>query len=102
MEKSMSGNGSWPPGYSIEEMPRTLAPDLIAPFREIPVAVAGACMGPSLGPVALTPFPQTLHPGLWGPGLTVQLLPVDKRMIIKAFLMTHPGDIFVIDGHQKH
>src|SRR3546814_13938086 len=81
MEKSMSGNGSWPPGYSIEEMPRTLAPELIAAFREIPVAVAGDCMGRSLGAMGLTAYHQSLHLGLCGPALTVQVRPGDNLMI---------------------
>src|SRR3546814_2267035 len=102
MEKSMSGNGSWPPGYSIEEMPRTLAPELIAAFREIPVAVAGDCMGRSLGAMGLTAYHQSLHLGLCGPALTVQVRPGDNLMIHKAFMMAQPGDIIVIDRSEEH
>jgi regulator of RNase E activity RraA len=98
MEKQMSGNGNWPPGYSIEEMPRTLAPGLIAAFADIPVAVAGDCMGRSLGAVGLVAYHQNLNLGLCGPALTVQVRPGDNLMIHKAFMMAQPGDIIVIDG----
>ncbi|HEY9572704.1 MAG TPA: RraA family protein [Pusillimonas sp.] len=79
-------------------MPRTLAPELIAAFREIPVAVAGDCMGRSLGAMGLTAYHQSLHLGLCGPALTVQVRPGDNLMIHKAFMMAQPGDIIVIDG----
>jgi regulator of RNase E activity RraA len=94
----MSGNGDWPPGYSIKEMPRTLAPELIAAFADIPVAVAGDCMGRSLGAMGLVAYHQNLHLGLCGPALTVQVRPGDNLMIHKAFMMAQPGDIIVIDG----
>lgn len=94
----MSGNGNWPPGYSIKEMPRTLAPGLIAEFADIPVAVAGDCMGRSLGAMGLVAYHQNLHLGLCGPALTVQVRPGDNLMIHKAFMMAQPGDIIVIDG----
>ncbi|MGB3290869.1 MAG: RraA family protein [Burkholderiaceae bacterium] len=94
----MSANGSWPPGYSIEEMPRSLTPDLIDAFREIPVAVAGDCMGRSLGAMGLRAYHENLHLGLCGPALTVQVRPGDNLMIHKAFMMAQPGDIIVIDG----
>lgn len=94
----MSADGSWPPGYSINEMPRTLTPALIDAFRDIPVAVAGDCMGRSLGAVGLQAYHRNLHLGLCGPALTVQVRPGDNLMIHKAFMMAQPGDIIVIDG----
>lgn len=94
----MSDSGSWPPGYGIKEMPRTLDPALIDAFRAVPVAVAGDCMGRSLGALGLKPYHESLHAVLCGPALTVQVRPGDNLMIHKALMMAQAGDIVVIDG----
>ncbi|NYT82630.1 RraA family protein [Alcaligenaceae bacterium] len=94
----MSSEESWPPGYRINEMPRGLSARLIAEFRDVPVAVAGDCMGRSLGAMGLKPYHEDLHAVLCGPALTVQVRPGDNLMIHKALMMAQPGDIIVIDG----
>jgi len=94
----MSGNKTWPPGYSIEEMPRHLDPGLIARFSDVPVAVAGDCMGRSLGAMGLKAYHENLRLSLCGPALTVQVRPGDNLMIHKALMMARSGDIIVVDG----
>nr|WP_296557779.1 RraA family protein [Pigmentiphaga sp.] len=79
-------------------MPRHLDPELIARFSGVPVAVAGDCMGRSLGAMGLKAYHENLRLGLCGPALTVQVRPGDNLMIHKALMMARPGDIIVVDG----
>lgn len=94
----MTDTTQWPAGYRINEMPRTLDDGLVGVFRDIPVAVAGDCMGRSLGAIGLNAYHNNLHLGLCGRALTVQVRPGDNLMIHKALIMAQPGDIIVIDG----
>lgn len=94
----MSSIGEWPQGYRINEMPRKVQDSLIRSFVDIPVAVAGDCMGRSLGAMGLKAYHNNLQLGLCGLALTVQVRPGDNLMIHKAFMMAQPGDIIVIDG----
>jgi regulator of RNase E activity RraA len=94
----MSNTQEWPQGYRINEMPRKVQDSLIRSFANIPVAVAGDCMGRSLGAMGLKAYHNNLHQGLCGLALTVQVRPGDNLMIHKAFMMAQPGDIIVIDG----
>lgn len=89
---------NWPPGYNIVERVSTLAPDLIEAFREIPVAVAGDCMGRSIGAMGLHPYHGAQGKVLCGTAITVRVRPGDNLMIHKAMMMAQPGDIIVIDG----
>ena len=94
----MSSIGEWPQGYRINEMPRNVQGSLVRSFADVPVAVAGDCMGRSLGAMGLKAYHNNMQLGLCGPALTVQVRPGDNLMIHKAFMMAQPGDIIVIDG----
>ncbi|PLC49823.1 methyltransferase [Pollutimonas subterranea] len=94
----MSTSGEWPQGYRINEMPRTVPDSVLRSFVDVPVAVAGDCMGRSLGAMGLKAYHNNLQQGLCGPALTVQVRPGDNLMIHKALMMAQPGDIIVIDG----
>ena len=89
---------SWPPGYRIN--PRHPGPgrEVVEAFRRVPVAVAGDCLGRSVGTVGLEPYHGDVAGTLCGPALTVRVRPGDNLMIHKALLMAEPGDVLVIDG----
>lgn len=88
----------WPAGYRIG--PRGDGPpaELVAAFRDIPVAVAGDCMGRSIGTIGLQPYHGSLATVLCGPAFTVRVRPGDNLMIHKALAMVEPGDVLVVDG----
>jgi regulator of RNase E activity RraA len=88
----------WPPGYRIN--PRVEGPpaELIEAFRNVPVAVAGDCMGRSIGAIGLRAYHGSLGLTLCGPAVTVRVRPGDNLMIHKAMMMAQPGDVLVIDG----
>lgn len=89
---------AWPAGYRIHPRNTTLSVELVHAFREIPVAVAGDCMGRSIGAMGLTSYHPDLRTVLCGPALTVRVRPGDNLMIHKAMLMAQAGDVIVIDG----
>lgn len=91
-------HASWPAGYRINPRHAGPAPDLIAAFRRVPVAVAGDCMGRAIGTIGLTAYHGDLRLTLCGPAITVRVRPGDNLMIHKAMLMAEPGDVVVIDG----
>ena len=93
-EKSMA----WPAGYRILPRNNTLSVELVEAFRQIPVAVAGDCMGRSIGAMGLTSYHPDLRTVLCGPALTVRVRPGDNLMIHKAMLLAQAGDVIVIDG----
>jgi regulator of RNase E activity RraA len=88
----------WPPGYRIEPRAADLPAALVEAFRRIPVAVAGDCMGRSVGAVGLTGYHGRLDTVLCGQAVTVRVRPGDNLMIHKALMMVRPGDVLVIDG----
>lgn len=88
----------WPAGYRIEARAAGPAPELVAAFREIPVAVAGDCMGRSVGAQGLRPYHARAGTVLCGPAVTVRVRPGDNLMIHKALMMVEAGDVLVIDG----
>lgn len=88
----------WPQGYRINLRGTGPSADLIAAFRDVPVAVVGDCMGRSVGAIGLRPYHGDLATVLCGPALTVRVRPGDNLMIHKALFMAHPGDILVVDG----
>lgn len=88
----------WPAGYRINPRISHIAPDDVAAFREIPVAVAGDCMGRSIGAMGLRCYNSDIKTVLCGPAITVRVRPGDNLMIHKAMLMAKPGDVIVIDG----
>jgi regulator of RNase E activity RraA len=88
----------WPPGYKIVNRISTLSPELVEAFREIPVAVAGDCLGRSVGAIGLRPYHDDIGKILCGPAVTVRVRPGDNLMIHKAMMMAQAGDVIVIDG----
>lgn len=91
-------SASWPPGYQIHPRTDSLPAALVEAFRRIPVAVAGDCMGRSVGAIGLTGYHGSLATVLCGPAVTVRVRPGDNLMIHKALMMVQPGDVLVIDG----
>jgi regulator of RNase E activity RraA len=84
-------------GFRIVKRVRKVAPDLVAKFREIPVANVSDCMARiTAGGCRLRP----LHTGgvMAGPAFTVKTRPGDNLMLHKAIDMADPGDIIVVDG----
>lgn len=98
MNTTASPSAAWPPGYQIHPRVDSLPPALVDAFRRIPVAVAGDCMGRSVGAVGLTGYHGSLETVLCGPAVTVRVRPGDNLMIHKALMMVQPGDVLVIDG----
>lgn len=88
----------WPAGYRINPRVQHIPADVIEAFREVPVAVAGDCMGRSIGAVGLRTYHGALDLTLCGPALTVRVRPGDNLMIHKALTMAQAGDVLVIDG----
>lgn len=84
-------------GFRVLQRRRKVAADLVAKFRNLPVANVSDVMsrmtagGPRLRP---------LHAGgpMAGPALTVKTRPGDNLMIHKALLMAEPGDVIVVDA----
>ena len=89
---------NWPTGYRIN--PRVEGPprDLIDAFRRVPVAIAGDCLGRSVGAVGLKAYHGDVRTVLCGPAVTVRVRPGDNLMIHKAIFLAQPGDVIVVDG----
>ncbi|MGY4493582.1 RraA family protein [Pseudomonas sp. TE3610] len=89
---------TWPAGYRINPRVASLPADLVEAFRAIPVAVAGDCMGRSIGARGLHAYHGDLSLKLCGPAFTVRVRPGDNLMVHKALMMVQAGDVLVIDG----
>lgn len=89
---------AWPAGYRINARIDLIAPDDVAAFRDIPVAVAGDCLGRSIGAIGLRCYNSGIKTVLCGPAITVRVRPGDNLMIHKAMMVAKPGDVIVIDG----
>ena len=84
-------------GFRILSRVRAVGPDVVARFRELPVANVSDSMsrmaagGPRLRP---------MHVGgvLAGPALTVKTRPGDNLMVHKAIGLAGPGDVLVVDA----
>jgi regulator of RNase E activity RraA len=84
-------------GFRIALRSRNVGPDVVARFRELPVANVSDSMsrmaagGPRLRP---------MHAGgvLAGPALTVKTRPGDNLMVHKAIGLAEPGDVVVVDA----
>jgi regulator of RNase E activity RraA len=84
-------------GFRILSRARAVRPDVVARFRELPVANVSDSMsrmtagGPQLRP---------MHAGgvLAGPALTVKTRPGDNLMVHKAIGLAEPGDVIVVDA----
>lgn len=88
----------WPAGYRINPHVEGPAPEIVAAFREIPVAAIGDSMSRNIGTVGLRQYHARLSTVLCGPAVTVRVRPGDNLMIHKALMMVQPGDVLVIDG----
>lgn len=95
---TMQDNVQWPPGYRINSRVEGPTAELIEAFRSVPVAVAGDCMGRSVGAMGLRTYHDAIDITMCGPAFTVRVRPGDNLMIHKALMMVQPGDILVIDG----
>lgn len=93
-----AGNKAWPAGYRINPCAAGPAPDLVAAFREMPVAAIGDAMSRNIGTIGLRPYHSRPDTVLCGPAVTVRVRPGDNLMIHKALMMVRPGDVLVIDG----
>ncbi|MDH0745181.1 RraA family protein [Pseudomonas sp. GD03842] len=91
-------HSQWPAGYRINPRVEGPAEDLVTAFRDIPVAVAGDCMGRCVGARGLRAYHGDPSLKLCGPAFTVRVRPGDNLMIHKALMMVKPGDVLVIDG----
>lgn len=84
-------------GFRILPRTRKVSPDVVARFRDLPVANVSDMMsrmtagGPRLHP---------MHGGgvLAGPAFTVKTRPGDNLMVHKALAIAEPGDIVVVDA----
>ena len=88
----------WPAGYRINPRVEGPAPDLVAAFREMPVAAIGDSMSRNIGTVGLRQYHARLDTVVSGPAVTGRVRPGDNLMIHKALMMVQPGDVLVIDG----
>ena len=83
-------------GFRIRQNWERISPDLVAAFKQLPVANVSDCMarivagGPTLRPMHRDGV-------LAGPALTVRTRPGDNLMIHKAIDMAAPGDVIVVD-----
>lgn len=86
----------WPAGYRINPRHQSLPQELIAAFADIPVAVAGDCVGRSVGTMGLSSYHGSKI--MCGQAVTVRVRPGDNLMVHKAMMMAEAGDVIVIDG----
>ncbi|WP_020201942.1 MULTISPECIES: RraA family protein [Cupriavidus] len=88
----------WPAGYRINPRAAGPAADLVAAFRDMPVAAVGDAMSRNVGAIGLRQYHARLDTVLCGPAVTVRVRPGDNLMIHKALMMVEAGDVLVIDG----
>lgn len=84
-------------GFRILQRQRTVSPETVARFRDLPVANVSDVMNRmTAGGARLRP----LHRGgaMAGAALTVKTRPGDNLMIHKALDLAAPGDVVVVDG----
>ncbi|GEN58501.1 RraA family protein [Acetobacter nitrogenifigens] len=95
---SLNQQAEWPPGWRILPNGASIACEVIDAWRTIPVAVAGDCMGRSIGATGLRQYHPDLATVMCGRAVTVRTRPGDNLVIHKAMLMANPGDVIVIDA----
>ena len=88
----------WPAGSRINRRADGPHADIVAAFREVPVAAIGDSMSRNIGTIGLRQYHRRLETVLCGPAVTVRVRPGDNLMIHKALMMVQPGDVLVIDG----
>lgn len=84
-------------GFQICTRTRKVSTDIVAKFRELPVAnISDSMSRMTAGGARLRP----IHAGgvLAGPAFTVKTRPGDNLMVHKALDIAEPGDIVVVDG----
>jgi RraA family protein len=86
----------WPAGYHINPRHEDLPRGILEAFGKVPVAVAGDCMGRSIGTMGLNSYHGAKI--MCGQAITVRVRPGDNLMVHKALMMAHAGDVIVIDG----
>ncbi|WP_312947434.1 RraA family protein [Agrobacterium sp.] len=86
----------WPAGYQINPRHEDLPRDILEAFGKVPVAVAGDCMGRSIGTMGLNSYHGAKI--MCGQAVTVRVRPGDNLMVHKALMMAQAGDVIVIDG----
>jgi RraA family protein len=84
-------------GFRINRRHRHVAADVVAQFRDLPVANVSDSMARMAGGGARL---RPMHAGgaMAGPAFTVKTRPGDNLMIHKALDLAAPGDIIVVDG----
>ena len=84
-------------GFQICKRTRKVDADIVAKFRELPVANISDSMSRMTGAGALL---RPVHRGgvLAGPAFTVKTRPGDNLMVHKAIDMADAGDVIVVDG----
>jgi RraA family protein len=84
-------------GYSVKTRKRQVSAEMVAKFKEIPVANISDVMsritagGPRLRPMHA-------RGGMAGPAVTVKTRPGDNLMVHHAFNTAAPGDVIVVDA----
>jgi regulator of RNase E activity RraA len=84
-------------GFRIVPRPRKVGPEVVARFRELPVAnVSDSMSRMTAGGARLRP----MHGGgvLAGPALTVKTRPGDNLMVHRAIGLAEPGDVVAVDA----
>lgn len=89
---------AWPPGYRVNSRHAPLPSSLVAEFQGMAAAIAGDCMGRTVGATGLKSYHADLDLAVAGPAITVRVRPGDNLMIHQAIAMAEAGDIIVIDG----
>jgi RraA family protein len=84
-------------GFQICKRTRKVSADIVAKFRELPVANISDSMSRLTAAGAKL---RPIHAGgvLAGPAFTVKTRPGDNLMVHKALDIAEPGDIVVVDG----
>ena len=84
-------------GLQILKRRRAVDLELARAFLDIPVANVSDCMARM---TAGGPRVRRMHAGgrMAGPALTIKTRPGDNLMIHKAFELSRPGDVIVVDG----
>src|SRR5258708_32126842 len=84
-------------GFRIASRTRAVPAELIARFRDIPVANVSDVMGRLNACGAML---RPMHRGgpLAGPALTVKTRPGDNLMVHKAIDIAAPGDVIAVDA----
>ena len=84
-------------GFRIVPRSRKVGPEVVARFRDLPVANVSDSMSRT---TAGGPRLRPMHAGgvLAGPALTVKTRPGDNLMVHKAIGIAEPGDVVVVDA----